>query len=251
MDMLKNMLKCPKTTLFLNLIAVLGLGGGLLCLTPALGTAAGAVPQVSLTETTHDFGKIFEDAALSHTFIIDNTGDAPLEILEVDPDCECTAFRYDRRISPGGKGEVTLTIKPYSVIWQFKKDTKVRLNDPARPEVVLTLKGTAQPFIEIKPSHIVRLRGSGQEDLRGQVRFISHLVAPWEIKEVRTNIPDKIDISLKAEEPGKVYLLEVRNKYREAGRYKGEVELFTNSKERPRLIVRVFGDLYPAPGVSP
>jgi plasmid stabilization system protein ParE len=217
----------------------------------AWGTAAGAVPQVSLKETSHDFGKVFEDAALTYTFGVENTGTGPLEILEVDPDCDCTASRYDRRIPPGGKGEITLTIQPYSVIWGFKKDTKVRFNDPARTQVVLTLKGTAQPFIEIKPSHIIRLKGTGEDDLRGQVRFISHLAGPWEIKDYRTNIPEKIDVSLKAEEAGRVYLLEVRNKYREAGRYKGEVELFTTSKERPRLIVRVFADLYPAASGNP
>ena len=227
------------------------LAGGVLCLILAAGGAAAAAPQASLKETSHDFGKVFEDAALTYTFGVENTGSAPLEILEVDPDCECTASRYDRRIAPGGKGEITLTIQPYSVIWAFKKDTKVRFNDPARREVVLTLKGTAQPFIEIKPSHIVRLKGTGGEDIRGQVRFISHMAAPWEIKDFRTNIPEKIDVSLKAEEPGRVYLLEVRNKYREAGRYKGDVELFTTSKERPRLIVRVFAELYPAASGTP
>ncbi|MDP3181230.1 MAG: DUF1573 domain-containing protein [Desulfobaccales bacterium] len=251
MDMLKNMLKCPKKTLLLKLSAILGLGGGLLCLTLALGTAAGAAPQASLTETTHDFGKVFEDAALTHTFVITNTGTAPLDILEVDPDCECTASRYDRSIPPGGRGEITLTIKPYSVIWQFKKDTKVRLNDPAHPEVILTLKGAAQPFIEIKPSHVIRLRGTLPADMQGQVRFISHLPTPWEIKEVRTDIPEKIEVALKAEQPGRVYVLEVRNKSQQAGHYKGMVELFTTSKERPRLIVRVFGDLYPSSGVNP
>jgi len=245
------MKNCPYKPRWLTIIPVLGLVAGWLFLTPALGTAAGAAPQASLTETAHDFGQVFEDAALTHTFVIANTGAAPLEILDVDPDCECTASRYDRRIPPGGRGEITLTIKPYSVIWQFKKETKVRLNDPAHPEVVLTLKGAAQPFIEIKPSHVVHLRGTLPAEMQSQVRFISHLPTPWEIKEVRTDIPEKIELALKAEKPGREYVLEVRNKYRQPGRYKGMVELFTTSTERPRLIVRVFGDLYPPSGVNP
>ena len=53
-------------------------------------------------------------------------------------------------------------------------------------------------------------------------------------------------VSLKAEEPGKVYVLEVRNIRREAGHYAGKIELLTSSKERPRLIVRVFTNLYPS-----
>ena len=112
------------------------------------------------------------------------------------------------------------------------------------PCCVLTMTGVAQPFIEIQPSHIVRLRGAPGDDLRGQVRFISHLPTPFKITEYRTNIPDKIEVTLKPEVPDKVYVLEVRNKGQQSGAYAGLIELFTNSKERPRLIVRVFGEIY-------
>lgn len=207
-------------------------------------SAAEAGPQATIKETSFDFGKIYEDRALTHTFAIQNTGSAPLRIEDVDPDCACTVPSYDKTIPPGGEGAVTLTIKPFSVLHQFKKETKVRLNDPQRPMLTLVMTGVAQPFIEIKPSHIVRLRGSPGEDLRGQVHFISHLPTPWEITQYRTSIPDKIDVTLKPEVPGKEYVLEVRNKSRDAGPYAGLVELFTTSKERPRLIVRVFGELY-------
>ncbi len=108
----------------------------------------------------------------------------------------------------------------------------------------LSMTGVAQPFIEIRPSHIVRLRGAPGQDVRGEVHFISHLPTPWKITEYRTNIPDKIAVTIKPELPDKEYILEVQNKSRDAGSYAGMVELFTTSKERPRLIVRVFGELY-------
>lgn len=235
---------------FLRIITLLFLGAGGLGFGLASGWAASGTPHISLTETAHDFGKVFEDAPLTYTFVIRNTGGSPLEIQDVDPDCACTVASYDRLIPPGGEGKITLTIKPYSVLRQFKKETAVRVNDPEHPEVILTLQGVAQPFIEIEPSHIIRLRGIANDDVRGQVRFISHLPTPWEIKEYRTNIPDKIEVALKAVEPGRVYVLEVRNKRHEAGHYAGLVELFTTSKQRPRLIVRIFGDLY-APAAVP
>jgi hypothetical protein len=210
---------------------------------PTVSLAAGA-PQVSVSETTHDFGKMVEDQPLTHTFEIKNRGGAPLRVEDVDPDCACTAADYDHTIPPGGQGQITLTIRPYSVMHQFLKHTRVRFNDPETPLVVFTLKGVAQPFIEIQPSHIVRLRGAPGDDLEGQVRFTSHLAGPWKITGVRNNIPDKIDVSLQAEVPDKVYVLTVKNKRRDAGAYGGVVELFTTSKQRPRLIVRVFGELY-------
>jgi uncharacterized protein DUF1573 len=206
--------------------------------------AAENAPRVILTETSHDFGQVFEDRELSHTFIIRNTGQEPLEILDVNPECACTVASYNRTIPPGGQGEITLSIRPYSVIHQFRKDTTVTTNDPETSEFHLVLTGDALPFIEIQPSHIVRLRGKPGEEVQGQVEFISHLPGPFKIIGYRTNIPDKIEISLKAVQPDRVYQLVVTNRSGNLGPYAGLIELATTSTERPRLIVRVFGEIY-------
>ncbi len=201
-------------------------------------------PKAQVPETTYDFGEVFEDVKLTHTFNIKNIGDALLEIKDIDSDCACTAADSDRRIPPGGMGRITLTIAPYSVLRQFTKKTKVFFNDPDQPQVLLTLQGYGKPFIEIQPNHIIRFRGKPGEELRGQVRFISHLPTPWEIKEFKTNIPQDIDVNVKTEEPGRIYVVEVRNKRQESGNYAGVIELFTTSEKRPRLIMRVFGELF-------
>ena len=213
----------------------------LLC-TPLAATAT-IGPKAQVPETTFNFGEVFEDVKLTHTFDIKNIGDALLEIKDIDSDCACTAADSDRRIPPGGQGRITLTIAPYSVLRQFTKKTKVFFNDPEHPEVVLTLQGYGKPFIEIQPSHIIRFRGKPGEDLKGQVRFTSHLPDPWEITSFKTNIPQFIDVTVKAEKPGRIYVVEVRNKRQEAGNYAGVIELFTTSQKRPRLIMRVFGEL--------
>jgi hypothetical protein len=200
-------------------------------------------PKAQVPETTFDFGEIFEDRELTHTFVINNIGDALLEIKDIDSDCACTAADSDRRIPPGGQGRIKLTIAPYSVLRQFEKKTKVFFNDPDRREVVLSMKGYGKPFIEIQPSHIIRFRGKPGEELRDQVRFISHLPGNFEIKSFKTNIPQYIDVNIKVEQPGKIYVVEVRNKQQDAGNYAGIIELFTTSEKRPRLIVRVFGEL--------
>ncbi len=213
--------------------------------------AAGSGPRALLTETSHDFGEAYEDRKLSYTFIVRNTGDEPLEISNVDPDCACTVASYNRTIPAGGQGEITLSLKPYSVMHQFRKETRITVNDPERPMFSLVLLGVAKPFIEIQPSHIIRLRGSPNEELRGEVRFTSHLPGPWQITNYRSNIPEKIDVNLKTVERDRVYVLEVKNKSQQSGPYAGLIELTTNSKERPRLIVRVFGESYLPSASSP
>jgi hypothetical protein len=226
-----------------------------LCAVLLLGTTAifwgayptvadAGTPQASIGQTTFDFGKIFENQPLTHTFVVKNTGTAPLVIEYVDPDCACTVANYDKTIPPGGQGSITLTIKPYSVIHQFKKDAKVTLNDPEHHTMNLSLIGVALPFIEIQPSYIVRLEGAPGDPVQKEVRFISHLPGPWKITGYSTTIPAKIEINLKPEVPNQVYDLYVRNVCQQAGRYAGVIYLYTTSKERPRLIVRVFGALY-------
>jgi hypothetical protein len=234
-----------QTWRFLSVNAAIFLGLAFLAINLLVpGKASAAEPRVVIGEDRFDFGEVFEDRQLSHTFVIKNSGNAPLEISKVDPDCACTVANYARTIPPGGQGEISLSIKPFSVMRQFRKETKIFVNDPDRSEFSLVLTGTARPFIEIMPSHIVRLRGSPGANVEGEVRFTSHLPGAFEITNFRTNIPDKIEVSLKPVQPGKVYILEVKNKAQNSGPYAGLIELTTTSKERPRLIIRVFGEIY-------
>ena len=85
----------------------------LLVLAAPLAAAATLGPKAQVPETTFDFGEIFEDVELTHTFVIKNIGDALLEIKDIDSDCACTAADSDRRIPPGGQGRIKLTIAPY------------------------------------------------------------------------------------------------------------------------------------------
>ncbi|MFZ2087315.1 MAG: DUF1573 domain-containing protein [Desulfobaccales bacterium] len=225
--------------------------GLILTWTLMAGSEAIAAPHVEVPQTTHDFGKVFEDKELVHTFIIKNTGDAPLQIKDIDPDCACTAANCDRTIPPGGQGKISLTIAPFSVLKQFAKHTKVFFNDPELSQITLTMSGWGQPAIEIQPHHIVRFQGEAGEEMKAQVRFISHLNIPGEISNVTTSIPQFIEVNLRPEERGKSYVLEVKNKSQEVGHYAGKIEMKANAVKRPVLIVRVFADIRSPGAVRP
>jgi hypothetical protein len=218
--------------------------GVLVLLGPAGVFQAQAEPRADLTETIYNFGQVQDYIALTHTFVVRNSGDQNLQILEVDPDCACTVVQYDRTIPPGGTGQIRLEIQPFSVVHAFTKKTYVRFNSPNLPSVILVLTGNAQKTIEIKPSHIVRFRGSPKDNLTAQVRLTSNLPFPWEITRFQNSIPDKIDVVLKAERPGKVYVIEVKNKCQDQGHYVGKIELFTNVVQKPKIVMRVIADLY-------
>ncbi len=52
---------------------------------PAAQTDEGSGPQIQLSETNHDFGKVDEGALLQHTFKVFNRGDQTLLIEKVSP----------------------------------------------------------------------------------------------------------------------------------------------------------------------
>ena len=207
------------------------------------GPTEKGTPKFSVSENEYDLGKFNEDQSPSHTFVVHNTGTATLEIVDVDPDCTCTVPKFDKTIRPGGTGNITLSMKPFSLENGFTKGTTVRTNDPANRQLVLTLKGVSEPLVTVQPSHIIRLSGKPTQDIMAQVRIVSNLSFPWKVAYYQTSIPDKIDVAIQPEKAGKVYTVQVKNKLKEKGSYYGKVEIFSNFKERPRLILRIFGDV--------
>jgi hypothetical protein len=203
---------------------------------------AQAQPKAELSETSHDFGQVREDMTLTHTFVVKNSGSENLQVLDVDPDCACTVAKYDRVIPPGGTGNIILEIKPFSVVHAFKKKTQVRFNAPDLSSATLLLTGNAQKSIEIEPSHVVRFRGNPRDPITAQVRLVSNLPFPWEITRMQNSLPDKIDATLKTERPGKVYVVELKNKCQDQGHYVGTIELFTNVVHKPKIYLRVIAD---------
>lgn len=212
-------------------------------LLPVTSLCAQERPRAVFVETSHDFGEFIQDREQQHAFLVKNTGTAPLKILEVDPDCACTVPSYDPEIPPGGEGRITLALKPYSVLKEFTKKTRIRTNDPDTPQVLLVLTGVSKPVLEILPSHIVRFKGPLTRAHEAKVRLISHGEKPLEIREVRNSLPDKVQVTVTPRTAGKELLITVKNLTQEPGSYAGRIELLTNYEKRPRLTLRVFADL--------
>ena len=111
-----------------------------------LSAVAFSQPKLQLLTTEHDFG-IFKEEAGRQTFnfIVTNTGDSALVILNVVPSCGCTTPEWTKSpIPPKGQGKVTAIYDPAGRPGAFTKTLTVHTN--AKPEIsVLTIKGEAQP----------------------------------------------------------------------------------------------------------
>lgn len=97
---------------------------------------------ISAKETIYDFGEIKEaDGKVSHTFKIDNTGDAPLVLTRVIASCGCTTPEWTKEpIAPGKSGDVKITYNPDGRPGVFAKAISIYSNGK-KGSYILTIKG--------------------------------------------------------------------------------------------------------------
>ena len=78
----------------------------------ALSSAPGFAQEAEfdINKAVVKFPKTHEGEVLRHTFVVENTGDAPLIISKYEVACPCTKLTYpDHPINPGDKAELELT----------------------------------------------------------------------------------------------------------------------------------------------
>ncbi len=67
-------------------------------------------PKMTFVETVYDFGKAKLGEKISTAFYFKNTGTKPLQILQVQASCGCTASKWKKElIQPNEVSEITVT----------------------------------------------------------------------------------------------------------------------------------------------
>jgi hypothetical protein len=123
-----------------------------------LVVAVHADPKVGVPNDKIDLGVMRVGQDREAVFEIENRGDAPLLIFEVEPGCSCTATEYDREIQPGDSGQIRARLTTSDLSGPVTKGIVVTTNDPATPTVVLTLEGTVLTNFELLPQPVIFMR---------------------------------------------------------------------------------------------
>ncbi len=107
---------------------------------PASPATPATQKNILWNETTHDFGKIVQNAPAEVTFTFKNTGTDPVVVTAARSSCGCTVAEYTKEpVRPGGSGMVKATYNSARV-GSFAKTVSVTLEGNPSP-VVLTIKG--------------------------------------------------------------------------------------------------------------
>ncbi len=113
------------------------------------------VPEIAITPSSYDFGRVKYGEVAAYVFEIKNTGAAPLEISEISTSCSCTqAFLENRVIAPGGSENMKVTFNPAvhkddTDLGKVKRTVYLKINDPRNPEPFVSI--SADVYKEAKP----------------------------------------------------------------------------------------------------
>ncbi len=112
----------------------------------------------------------------------------------------------------------------------------------------LVIEGQVEDFASIYPRYL-RLCGEVGEQISAKVSIIPSDRYQFNILEVKAIKGENIRMKLEKHEDQKAkgYLLVVENTLKEKGRYNDTIQLRTDSKVRPVLMVRVYGNIFERP----
>jgi hypothetical protein len=125
-------------------------------------------PKAVAVEPIKDVGTVPKGEKAIADFLIRNDGDAVLEITNVQPACGCTVADYDKTVAPGKTGKVHAVVDTATFNGPIAKGVTVFTNDPALPQIELTLRVKVEPYINIKPGYARYITVQG-EPLEGNI----------------------------------------------------------------------------------
>jgi phage tail tube protein FII len=103
-------------------------------------------PMLSVEKKEHDFGTMKKGADATCTFVVKNTGDAPLILSKCQGSCGCTVPTCSTNpVMPGATTDVIVKYDS-TRIGAFQKSVTIywNSNDPNHATEVLTIRGTVE-----------------------------------------------------------------------------------------------------------
>ena len=207
------------------------------------GLSLPAMPEAYVPVPDFAFSPVLEGAIVTHDFIIQNRGKAPLIIISVETGCGCTTAEFSKAIDPGGQGHIRINGNTMHYGGRnFSRNITVNTNDPERQRIDLTFSGEVDVFALIDPKSLL-LKGKEGETVQGQVTIVPNLKYPFTVIESMADpeLAEKVSFTLDNREG--IYILTVKNLMKEPGQYRGNIHLKTDNDGWPEISIFVVGQL--------
>jgi hypothetical protein len=207
----------------------------------------------SAQQDQYDFGSVRQGTSITHEFAVRNGGNAALRFSAAELSMPGMKARLAAaEIAPGADGKVTLEWVTDHVAGTVEGVARIRWSDPARPETLLTMKGSVVPALSIEPIPAVYLSAYANEQAERVLTIRNNDSRPLEL--TRAQAGAHATATLATVEPGKVFTLTVRPAAHAApGKYEESLSIQTDDAAIGTITIPVHvwikPDLYANPDV--
>ena len=148
---------------------------------------------------------------------------------------------FDRAISPGGEGKITITVDLKGYHGRVWKSATIISNDPQKTKVTLSLHGKVRPFIELLPTSSIQFKGKGPEREEKTIDILATSL-PFHIQKIENGLVEKIRFRLETVDDGRHYRLKI-TRFQKSGKFFGFIKCFTDHPQKPEIQIPIISNL--------
>jgi hypothetical protein len=203
-----------------------------------------AQPRLSIDKTAVDLGVIYSGASKSTRLRLKNTGSDTLKIFRVETSCGCTTIKQPRSfLLPGESDALEVALNSTGLLpGKAKKYVTIETNDPSSTSLSVVLSATILEEFETADRRAVLWLGNLLlgKSVQRTVSFKNVSGRPIAIKGVTSSSPKlTLETERKTVMPSDSVRVTVTVTPQEEGYFSGQFFLETNSKNQPRVSMRV------------
>jgi Protein of unknown function (DUF1573) len=159
-------------------------------------TAPGPKSKVAVDAKEYDFVVMQLGTEESHEFVFTNEGEAPLQLAKGPMMCKCTIPSVpDQQIQPGESVKIKLTWKPVETTKHFSKTATIWTNDPANPEITLSINGRVTDDPVVTPSDYSLREIAWNKEHVGEVHLLSSTSTDLKIETIEVSHPEWMSVT--------------------------------------------------------
>ena len=111
--------------------------------------------KVKLSKTEYDFGKVLEGEQVTANFELENSGNAPLNIVNQIADCGCIVVSLEKSsILPGEKLPIKVDFDTRGFQGSLAKQVLIKTDNLDQEEIIFSVSGEIEPELKISPNKI-------------------------------------------------------------------------------------------------
>ena len=202
-------------------------------------TAALGAPKVWIDKQRAEFGRVARGTTVSESFLIKNLGDETLAFEGAQVSMPGMTIQVKQALEPGEEAQLVIKWDTSNISQQVEGAVRLKLNDPARSSIVLSLSGTVFRPVDVLPYPLVMLSSFEGEQTTRVLEILNNQEYPLHISRLEPQ-GDAFVAEVVPVEDGQRYELRVSVKETTVvGQYEQFLVVHTDSPKRPKLGVQV------------